>query len=53
MRFYTWSRSALTSGRSLASALYIYHHKQNMTAIVAVQPNVILGQQLLFAPATE
>jgi hypothetical protein len=31
-------------GRSLGSEVYVYHHNQNMIAIVAVRANVILGR---------
>jgi hypothetical protein len=42
--------NAPTSDRSLGSDVYIYRHKQNMIAIVAVRPNVLLGRQYLFCP---
>jgi hypothetical protein len=35
--------------RSLGSEVYIYPNKQNMIAIVAVRPNIILGRQDLFS----
>jgi hypothetical protein len=33
--------------------VYIYRNNQNMTAIGAVRPNVILGQQYLCSPEIE
>jgi hypothetical protein len=38
---------------SICSEVYVYHNTQNMTAIVAVRPNVILGRQYLFSPQIE
>jgi hypothetical protein len=33
--------------------VYTYHNSQNMIAIVAAQPNVVLGRQDRFAPQME
>jgi hypothetical protein len=33
--------------------VYLYRRNQNMIAVVAVRPNVILGRQYLFSPRIE
>jgi hypothetical protein len=53
MRFYIWSLNASTSDLSLGSEVDIYYHNQNMIAIVAVWPNVILGRWDLFSRQIE
>jgi hypothetical protein len=51
--FYIWSFNAPTSDRLLGSEICIYRNKQNVIAIAAVRPNVILGQHSLFSPQVE
>jgi hypothetical protein len=50
---YIWSLNAPPSDRLIGSETDIYRHKQDMFAIIAVRPNVILGQQYLFSPQIE
>jgi hypothetical protein len=50
---HTNDQRALALDRSLGSEVYIYLHNQNMIAIVAVRPNVILDRQYLLSPQTE